>query len=83
MEKLPEIYFTKLELQAELLEGEEKLRAANIQLGLSLDSAAGMAKLLAAYHETIGDTVKANAYESIAKSAADSARLLDSITTKI
>ncbi len=79
LEKIPEIYFTKLELQAELLDGEEKLRAGNAQLGISLDSAAEMSELLASNYEATGDTVKANAYKTIAQSAIESAKLLDSI----
>ena len=82
LEKIPELYFTKLELQAKLLAGEEKLRAGNMQLGLSLDSAAEMAELLASHYTSVGDASKANAYRSIAGSAADSAKLLDSVMAK-
>lgn len=79
LDKIPELYFTKLELQAKLLDGEEKLRAGNAQLGLSLDCAAEMAELLASYYEAAGDTFKVNAYKSMVQSAVESAKLLDSI----
>lgn len=81
LENIPELYFTKLELQAKLLVGEEKLCAGNMQLGLSLDSASEMATILTTYYENMGDTIRANAYQSIARSATESAKLLDSIIT--
>lgn len=79
LEKIPEIYFTVLELQAKLLSGKEKLRAANTQLGLSLDSVSEMAELLASHYESSKDTAKANEYHSIATSALECAKLLNSI----
>ena len=79
LEKIPEIYFTVLELQAKLLSGTESLRAANTQLGISLDSAVEMAELLASYYEAEKDTVKADHYRSIAASALESANLLNSM----
>ena len=79
LEKIPEIYFTVLELQAKLLSGQESLRAANAQLGISLDSAVEMAELLASHYESLKDTAKADHYRSIAGSALECAGLLDSI----
>lgn len=79
LEKIPEIYFTVLELQAKLLSGKEQLRAANAQLGISLDSASEMAELLASHCESLKDTAKANDYRSIATSALECAKLLNFI----
>lgn len=79
LEKIPELYFTKLELQAELLEGEEMADAAIKQLGLSLDSAAAMAKLLAKYYKNAGDSTLIKHCETITQSALESARIVDSI----
>lgn len=79
LEKIPELYFTKLELQAELLEGEEMAEAAIKQLGLSLDSAAKMANLLTRYYEYTGDSTKVDSYKTITQSALESARIVDSI----
>ena len=79
LEKIPELYFTKLELQAELLEGEEMADAAIKQLGLSLDSAAKMANLLTRYYESAGDFTKVDSYKTITQSALESARIVDSI----
>lgn len=66
LEKIPELYFTKLELQAELLEGKDSKEAARKQLGLSLDSAIDMAKCLADYYHKNGDNAEANRYVSLA-----------------
>lgn len=79
LEKIPELYFTKLELQAELLEGEEMAEAAIKQLGLSLDSAVKMAQLLTSYYEYAGDSTKVDSYKTITQSALESARIVDSI----
>jgi len=79
LDKIPELYFSKLELQAKLLEGEEKLRAGNIQLGVSLDSAIEMAELLAAYYESAGDMDKAANYRTIVASVMPCTKLHDSM----
>lgn len=79
LEKIPELYFTKLELQAELLESEEMAEAAIKQLGLSLDSAVKMAQLLTSYYEYAGDSTKVDSYKTITQSALESARIVDSI----
>lgn len=79
LEKIPELYFTKLELQAELLESKEMAEAAIKQLGLSLDSAAKMANLLTRYYESAGDSTKVDSYKTITQSALESARIVDSI----
>ncbi len=46
LEKIPEIYFTKLELVAELLNGEKSLEAAKAQFGLDFDSAIFMLSII-------------------------------------
>ena len=79
LEKIPELYFTKLELQAELLESEEMAEAAIKQLGLSLDSAVKMAQLLTSYYEYAGDSTKVDSCKTITQSALESARIVDSI----
>ena len=66
MEKIPEIYFTKLELQAELLDEAEKEKAEKMQLGISLDSALEMAKILNAYFEKAGDAANAERFKKTA-----------------
>lgn len=80
LEKIPELYFTKLELQAELLEGEEMAEAAIKQLGLSLDSIVEMSKILAVYYEAAGDSTVVEFIRTIAQSALESAKIVDSIT---
>lgn len=80
LEKIPELYFTKLELQAELLEGEEMAEAAKKQLGLSLDSVVEMSKILATYYEAAGDATVVESIQTITQSALESAKIVDSIT---
>ncbi len=80
LEKIPEIYFTKLELQAELLEGEEMAEAARKQLGLSLDSALEMSQILAACYESAGNTTVVELLKNIIQSTLESIKIVDSIT---
>lgn len=80
LEKIPEIYFTKLELQAELLEGEEMKEASRKQLGLSLDSAVEMSKILASYYEAANNTTIVESLKSITQSALECVKIMDSIT---
>lgn len=47
LEQIPEIYFTKLEEQANVLEGEKRVNAANFQKWLSISSAVEMMEILA------------------------------------
>lgn len=79
LEKIPEIYFTKLELQAELLNGKEMAEAATKQLGISLDSALEMSKILAFYYETAGNTTVVEFLNSITQSIIESVKIVDSI----
>lgn len=79
LEKIPELYFTKLELQAKLLTGEDMLHSGITQLGISLDSAVEMAELLASHYESAGDTAKAGTYHTIATAVLPCTKLLDSV----
>ena len=47
LEQIPEIYFTKLEEQANVLEGEKRVNAAKSQKWLSIASAVAMMEILA------------------------------------
>jgi len=59
IEKIPEIYFTKLELAARFLKGEDRFRAANIQKALSAGSLMDMLECLAYYYYEKGEEEKA------------------------
>lgn len=67
IEQIPEIYFTKLEVAAALLEGEDKFRAANIQKRLSADSLLDMLECLADYYREKGEEEKARIQSDIAR----------------
>lgn len=67
IEQIPEIYFTKLEVAAALLEGEDKFRAANIQKRLSADSLLDMLECLADYYHKKGEEEKAKIQSNIAR----------------
>lgn len=56
---IPEIYFTKLELEAALLKGTDRFRAANIQKNLSADSLLQMLQCLAEHYKEAGEPEKA------------------------
>ena len=56
---IPEIYFTKLELDAQLLAGEDKFQAAAVQKFLSAESLVEMLQELAEFYEEAGDCDKA------------------------
>ena len=64
--QIPEIYFTKLELAAQLLEGEEKFQAAEQQKYLSAGSLLDMLKCLADYYQEEGEYEKAKIQLKIA-----------------
>ena len=55
LEKIPEIYFTKLELAAGLLCGEKSFKAARSQLALNLDSAVEMLAIIRRHLSESGD----------------------------
>lgn len=66
IEQIPEIYFTKLELAAELLEGKEKFSAAVKQKVLSADSLLDMLLCLADCYQENGEPEKAKRQLEIA-----------------
>ena len=59
LEKIPEIYFTKLEMQAALLEGEDMFRPAAAQKHLAAEMLCDMLLRLADYYEEKGDPAHA------------------------
>ncbi|MBE6654384.1 MAG: helix-turn-helix domain-containing protein [Ruminococcaceae bacterium] len=66
IEHIPEIYFTKLEVAAHLLEGEEMYKAAQIQKNLSADSLIDMLIISGKYLKEQGETEKAASQFKIA-----------------
>lgn len=74
IEQIPEIYFTKLEVAARLLEGEDKFRAANIQKRLSADSLLDMLECLADYYHEKGEEDKARIQREIAEKVIEAFR---------
>lgn len=66
IEQIPEIYFTKLELAAALLEGEEKFQAAEKQKTLSANGLVDMLECLADYYQEKGENEKAKIQLTIA-----------------
>ncbi len=59
LEGIPEIYFTKLEVQAELLVGKDMFRPAAAQKHLSAETLCNMLLRLADYYEEKGDLTHA------------------------
>ena len=59
LNKIPELYFTKLELMASLLNGEDMFAAAHKQKNLSAETLIDMLICLAKYYKEKGDTEKA------------------------
>lgn len=74
IEQIPEIYFTKLELAATLLKGEEKFQAAENQKALSADSLVDMLKCLAEHYQEEGKYEKAKIQLRIARKVIDAFR---------
>ena len=58
LEQIPEIYFTRLQLEAELLSGKDRYRAASLQKDLSAGMLVDMCWFLMEYYEEIGETEK-------------------------
>ncbi len=58
LEQIPEIYFTRLQLEAELLTGAERYRAASIQKDQSADMFVDMCWYLMEYYEEVGQMEK-------------------------
>ena len=67
LERIPEIYFTKLEQMAFLLEGDASLEAARKQLGLSLDCTVDMLLTMRDRLREKGQAEEADQKERIAK----------------
>lgn len=67
LNKLPEIYFTKLGKKAELLSGEKSLEAAKSQLWLSSNETLKMLKLISRYWTENGKPAETEKYSRIAK----------------
>lgn len=65
LEKIPEIYFTKLELMGELLEGKEAYEAARAQLHINLDSSVGMLEVMENYLEKNEEIEKKEKYSEV------------------
>lgn len=67
LEQIPEIYFSKLELDAELLEGDEALKAAISQAYMSRDDLLGMLARAVELYREMGQEDKAADYSHLAK----------------
>lgn len=67
LERIPEIYFTKLSAAAETLRGQEKYDAANAQKWVCLEMMVDMMRELAAYYEDEGEMDKAAAEKAKAR----------------
>jgi len=67
LEKIPEIYFSKLELAAKYLEGEEALNAAATQAMISRDDLLEMLSRMSQLYSELGDTEKAAEYADLTK----------------
>lgn len=74
LEQIPEIYFTKLELAAQMLEGEDKFMAAEKQKALSADGLVTMLVCLADYYQETGENGKAKIQLEIAKKVIEAFR---------
>ncbi len=71
IEHIPEIYFTKLEVAAQLLEGKEMYEAAQKQKTLSATSLIDMLIIIGKYLKKNGENDKANAQFTIAQKVID------------
>lgn len=60
--QIPEIYFSKLELDAKLLEGDEALEAARMQASISRDDLLDMLSRMSQLYREKGDAAKAAEY---------------------
>lgn len=67
LERIPEIYFSKLELAAKLLDGKDALDAANTQSYLSRDNLLDMLSRLSQLYREQGDTDKAAEYADLTR----------------
>lgn len=61
LEQIPEIYFSKLQLMALLLDGDEAFHAAHLELGIALERLAEMMSVIGEYELANGQTDAAKA----------------------
>ena len=71
LERIPEVYFSKLGLMASLMEGEIGYEAAQKQKNLSAESLVNMLLIVGKYLKDNGETAKANAQFKIALKVMD------------
>lgn len=67
LEQIPEIYFSKLELMAELLGGSDALEAAQQQAGLSRDDLLSMLSRMSQLYRESGHADKADRYAALTR----------------
>lgn len=67
IEQIPELYFTKLEVAAKLLEGEDLYMAAHKQKNISAETLIDMLIILAKHHQNCGEKEKAVSQLKIAQ----------------
>ena len=68
LEQIPEIYFSKLELAAKLLEGEDAMTAARQQAGLSRDDLMDMLSRMSQLYRQQGDSARAKEFADLTRS---------------
>lgn len=68
LSEIPEIYFSKLELDAELLDGEEALKAAEMEAGLNRDDLLSMLSRMAQLYHELGKPEQATEYAALTRS---------------
>ena len=71
LELIPEIYFTKLELMASLLDGDDSYEAAQKQKNISAEDLIDMLIVAGKHLRSIGETEKANSQFRIARRIID------------
>lgn len=69
LEQIPEIYFSKLELAAKLLDGQEALEAARMQAMLSRDDLLDMLSRMSELYRLAGDAELAGEYANLTRQA--------------
>lgn len=67
LEQIPELYFSKLELAANLLTGDEALEAARMHAGISRDDLLDMLSRMCELYREKGDAAKAAEYARLTK----------------
>lgn len=71
LELIPEIYFTKLELMGELLEGEISYKAAKAQLHINLDSSLAMLDVILKHLKENGDITEYEKYQKMRRTISE------------